>query len=299
MSVINALASAWVLAVAGDIQQPGDHPRTTKVNGTDRSYIVHIPTSYLRGSPTPLVLCLHGAGTTGKMMQNLTGLSKKADEANFIVVFPSGTGFGQLLTWNAGGFQKGVGSKADDVAFMRQIMDELSKELWIDQARIYACGLSNGGMMSYRLASELSDRVAAIAVVAGSVAVEDCKPKRPVPVLHIHGTADNVVPFQMTEKNMPPFMKLKTVQESVKLWVKLDGCADQPEVEQISKPDDLKVVRKRHNNGKNGSEVVLVEVEEGGHTWPGMPPPLKVFGKSAKLSANDLIWDFFQKHPMK
>lgn len=145
----------------------------------------------------------------------------------------------------------------------------------------------------------MSDRIAAIAVVAGSVAVEECKPKRPVPVLHIHGTADNVVAFQMTEKNMPPFMKLKSVQESIKMWVKLDCCAEQPEVEQISKPDDLKIIRKRHNHGKNGSEVVLVEVEEGGHTWPGMPPPLKMFGKSAKMSANDLIWDFFQKHPMK
>jgi polyhydroxybutyrate depolymerase len=182
---------------------------------------------------------------------------------------------------------------------MKQIVDELAKDLWIDQNRIHACGLSNGGMMSYRLASELSDRIASIAIVAGTVALEDCKPKRPVPVLHIHGTADNIVPFQMTEKNMPPFMKVKTVQDSIKLWVKLNGCTEQPEVEQVSKPDDLKVVRKRHNNGKNGSEVILVEVEEGGHTWPGMPPPLKVFGKSAKVSANDMIWDFFQKHPMK
>ena len=297
MTVVHGFSWICALTLCGEIN-PGDHTRTIKVNGADRSYIVHVPKGYLREKPTSVVLCLHGAGMTGKMMQNVSGLSAKADEANFVVVFPSGTGFGQFLTWNAGGFQKGVGSRADDVAFMGLILDELGKELSVDKRRIYACGLSNGGMMSYRLASELSDRIAAIGVVAGVVAVDECKPKRAVPVLHFHGTADPVVAFEMTEKNMPPFMKVKSVQESINLWVKLDGCAESPEIERISQKDDLKVIRKRHSGGKEGSEVVLVEVEDGGHTWPGMPPPLKMFGKSTKVSANDLLWEFFQKHPM-
>jgi len=298
MLLLNSLLLIGLIAPPGEITQPGDYTRTTKVGGVERSYIVHVPTGYLKGNATPLVFCLHGAGMTAKMMQNVSGMSKKADEANFIVVFPAGTGIGQFLAWNSGGFQKGMGSRADDVAFIRQIIDELSKEVWIDNRHIHACGLSNGGMMSYRLASEMSDKIASIAIVGGTVALEECKPKRPVSVLHFHGTADPIVAFKMTEKNMPPVMKIKSVQDSIQMWVKLNGCAEKADVETISKPDDLKVVCKRHNNGKDNSEVILVEVEEGGHTWPGMPPPLKVFGKSAKLSANDLIWDFFQKHPL-
>ena len=278
---------------------PGDHPRTLRVAGVERSYIVHIPTGFLRGNPTPVVLCLHGAGMTGKMMANVSDLNKKADQSGFVVVYPNGTGLGQFLTWNAGGFTTGIGSRADDVAFIRQILDELSREIWLDKRRVFACGLSNGGMMCYRLASELSDRIAAIGVVAGVVALAECKPARPVAVLHFHGTADGVVSFLMTDKNMPPFMKLKSVQESIKIWVKLDGCQEEPVVDVLSKADDpLKVTRKRHPGGRDGTEVVLVEVAGGGHTWPGQVPALRLLGKSASVSANDLLWDFFQKHPM-
>jgi polyhydroxybutyrate depolymerase len=191
--------------------------------------------------------------------------------------------------------------RADDVAFIGKLMDDLGTVVKVDEKRVYACGMSNGGMMCYRLAAELSDRIAAIAPVAGTIATEESKPKRPVPVIHFHGTKDNIVPFEMAKGKTPAFMKLKGVEESVQTWVKLNGCDERPKTDTISKDgDEMKVTRKTYGGGKGGAEVVLVVIEEGGHTWPGQQPPVGFIGKSAtNVSANDLMWEFFRKHKLK
>ena len=146
----------------------------------DRSYLAHVPPKYDPMQPTPVVLILHGAGMNGWIMASFCGMNQKSDEAGFIVVYPSGTGLaGLMLVWNAGGF-----------APRRPTMWRLSARCWMTSPpsstwtpkRVYATGMSNGGMMCYRLAAELSDRIAAIAPVAGTMAVDNYNPKRPVPV---------------------------------------------------------------------------------------------------------------------
>lgn len=281
---------------------PGDHTRTLRMDESDRTYLIHVPKSYDPNKPTPVVLALHGAAMDGSMMVWFSGLNKKSDEAGFVVVFPNGSGLGTFRTWNAGGFSgKMTAGKADDVAFINRLLDDLGTVVKVDEKRVYACGMSNGGMMCYRLASELSERIAAIAPVAGTIAIEECKPKRPVPVIHFHGSKDKVVPFEMKNGKSPPFMKLKGVEESIQTWVELNGCDSMPTTETIANAgDELKVTRTNYGGGKEGSEVVLVVIEEGGHTWPGKKPPVGFIGKSVQnISANDLMWDFFQKHPMK
>jgi polyhydroxybutyrate depolymerase len=281
---------------------PGNHIRTLTVDGRERAYLVHVPKEYDPKTPTPVVLALHGAAMDGSMMVWFSGLNKKADDAGFVVVYPSGTGTGPFRTWNAGGFTgKMAEGRPDDVAFIAKLLDDLASVVTVDEKRVYACGMSNGGMMCYRLAAELSDRIAAVAPVAGTVAVEESKPKRAVPVLHIHGSKDAIVPFGMTKGRAPPFMKLKGVEESVQTWVKLNGCDGKPKAETISKDgDEMTVTRTTYGNGKDGSEVVLIVVEGGGHTWPGREPPVGFIGKSAKnVSANDLMWEFFQRHKLK
>lgn len=204
-------------------------------------------------------------------------------------------------TWNAGGFQgKMAEGKGDDVAFIGKLLDDLGTVVKVDEKRVYACGMSNGAMMCYRLGAELSDRIAAIAPVAGTIAIEESKPKRPVPVLHIHGTKDTLVPFEVGQGKAPGFMRLKSVQDSIQAWVKLNECENQPKTEVLSKGgDEMPVTRKTYAGGKGGAEVVLVTVEGGGHTWPGQKPPVGFIGKSAmNVSANDLIWEFFQKHKL-
>lgn len=280
----------------------GDHTRTLTVGGLKRTYLVHVPKKYDPKTPTPVVLALHGAAMNGPMMVSFSGLTEKSDAAGFVVVYPSGTGAGPFLTWNACGFTgKMAEGKADDVAFVGKLLDDLGTVVKVDDKRVYACGMSNGGMMCYRLAAELSDRIAAVAPVAGTVAIDDSKPKRPVPVLHFHGSKDGIVPFEAAKGKAVPFMKLKGVEESVQTWVKLNGCDEKPKTDTLSKDgDEMKVTRTTYGNGKDGSEVVLVVIEGGGHTWPGREPPVGFIGKSAKnVSANDLMWEFFQRHKLK
>jgi polyhydroxybutyrate depolymerase len=280
----------------------GDHTRTVMMGEQKRTYLVHIPKDYDPKKPASVVLALHGAAMNGSMMVWFSGLNKTSDKAGFIVVYPSGTGTGPFLTWNAGGIKGRMAEgRADDVAFIGKLLDDLGTVVKVDEKRVYACGMSNGGMMSYRLAAELSDRIAAVAPVAGTIAIDESKPKRPVPVIHFHGSKDNMVPFEMAKGKAPAFMKLKGVEDSIQTWVKLNGCDEKPKTETLSKDsDDMKVIRKTYGGGKDGSEVVLVVIEEGGHTWPGQQPPVSFIGRSTKnISANDLMWEFFQKHPMK
>jgi polyhydroxybutyrate depolymerase len=274
---------------------PGDHTRTLLMGAQKRTYLVHVPKNYDPKKPAPVVLALHGAGMTGSMMPWFSGLNKKSDQAGFIVVYPSGLFF----LWNAGGFKRKMAEgKSDDVAFIGKVLDDLGTVVKMDETRIYACGMSNGAMMCYRLAAELSDRIAAIAPVAGTIAIDESKPKRPVPVIHFHGTKDTLVPFERAKRKASSFVRLKGVEESIQTWVKLNGCDEKPKIETISKEgDELMVLRKTFGGGKSGAEVVLVVIEGGGHTWPGQQPPVGFIGKSAmNVSANDLIWEFFQKH---
>ena len=156
-------------------------------------YSVHIPPSYDSGRPTPVVLVFHSAMMNGDLMARLCGLSEKADRSGFVVVYANGTGSTPLfLYWDAGGVR---GRVSDDVGYVAKLLDDLATVVNVDPKRVFATGMSNGAMMCYRLAAELSDRIAAIAAVAGTMAIEDCRPRRPVPVLHFHGTKDGLVLF--------------------------------------------------------------------------------------------------------
>lgn len=287
--------------VKPDSLDPGDHSRSLMMGDLKRDYLFHIPKGYNPKNPAPVVLALHGAAMDGASMVWFSGLNTTSEKDNFIVVYPDGTGIGPFRIWNAGGFNgKMAEGKADDVAYIGKVLDDLGTVINVDAKRVYACGMSNGAMMCYRLAAEMSDRIAAIAPVAGTVAIQESHPKRPVSVIHFHGTKDQLVPFESTT-NTQSFMKLKSVDGSIQTWIKLDGCADRPKIDVISNNgDEMKVTRKTYSGGKDGAEVVLVIIDGGGHTWPGQKPPVDFLGKSAlNISADDLIWEFFKKHPMK
>ncbi len=283
---------------------PGEHSRVVTADGRTRSYVVHVPPGYLPEEPTSVVLAFHGAGLNARMMMLISGLNKKADEAGFVAVYPNGTGLANLvLTWNSGGLPESITErKPDDVAFTAALLDDLAEVVNVDAKRVYATGMSNGGMMCYRLAAELSDRIAAIAPVCGTVAIEPWKPTRPMPVMHFHGTADRIVPFDGPAKPMPQFVSFKSVEETIRLCVTANGCRQKPETVQLpdTADDGTTVVRSTHAPCRKGAEVVLHTIEGGGHTWPGQPPPNRFLGKSTKdIAANDLMWEFFERHPME
>jgi polyhydroxybutyrate depolymerase len=293
-----------MLAVGGEKLGPGDHERSLQIGDLRRSYVVHVPPHYDPKVPIPVVLALHGAATNGRMMANYSGLSKKADEAGFAVVYPNGTGAGGvLLTWNSGGLRHaGQTSSADDVGYLRKVLDDLPTCLAVDPKRVYATGISNGGMMCYRLASEMSDRIAAIAPVAGTIAIDNYHPKRPVPVIHFHGTLDKLVPFEGRPSDAAKLFGFKSVPETMRILAKCNACGRDPQTTELPDKahDGTQVTRKVYVPKEGGAEVVLYTIAGGGHTWPGHPFPVRFLGKATEqISANDLIWDFFQKHPLE
>jgi polyhydroxybutyrate depolymerase len=280
----------------------GDHLRHLSVGGLGRSYFVHVPKGYDLTKPTPVVLAFHGAWMNGAMMATFCALSEKADAAGFIVAYPNGTGFGDAaLFFNAWSAPRPEGPP-DDVIFTAKLLDDLASVTNVDPKRVFATGMSNGGMMCHRLAAELSDRIAAIAAVSGTLSIPQCNPTRPVPVIHFHGTADRIVPFGGPNPNGPRLLKFKSVEQTIKTWCDIDGCPAEPRTTEFpdTAHDGTSAVQKVYGPGKQGAEVVLIQVEGGGHTWPGRQPPVRFIGKSTmNISANDLIWDFFCKHPMK
>ncbi|MSQ93378.1 MAG: polyhydroxybutyrate depolymerase [Gemmataceae bacterium] len=295
-----SLALVAILAISqSEPLGPGDHKRPLTVDELKRPYWVHVPPKYDPKQPSAVVLVLHGALMDGKLMEGFSGLSRTADEHNFIAVYPSGT----MATWNAGLFPGEKNNKTDDVKYLGKVLDDVESAFKVDKKRIYITGLSNGAMMSYRLASEMSERIAAIAPVAGTLALDKYAPKRPVPVIHFHGTKDLLVPFNGPDRKKDAFalMKFKSVNDTIQACVKANGCNQKPtETEIEARADKLKVIRKDYGKGKHGAEVILYVVENGGHTWPGVTLLPAFLGASTKnISANEVMWEFFRRHPLK
>lgn len=294
-------------AVAAPARLPhGEHTRSITVDGRMRKYRVVVPRTVDLVAASPVVLAFHGGGGNPDSMIRLSGLNTSAEKHGFVVVYPYGSArFGERrLTFNAGN----VGGYAmqqniDDVAFTRALLDDLATVARIDQDRVYATGMSNGAMMAYRLASELSDRIAAIAPVGGPMGTAECRPTRPVPVMHFHGTADTLAPFRGGFGVLPDGSKGVTeffsVEHSIAKWVAANQCPPDPRVEELPDKvsDGTSVIKKTWSGGPDGAEVVLIEVTGGGHTWPGETPVAGFLGVSTKdISANDMMWEFFTRH---
>ncbi len=293
-------AAAALAVLPASPLPPGNYSRSVMIGAESRTYLIHLPPSYDPNVPTPVVLAFHSAAMNGSAMAKQTGLNDTADRHGFVTVYPNGTGTTSLfLYWDAGGVR---GKPSDDVGFVSRLLDDLGTVVNVDSKRVFATGMSNGGMLCYRLAAELSERVAAIAPVAGTMALEEWRPKRPVSVLHFHGTKDGIVLYHGPDEHIPKNLKFLSVDDTIGAWVRADDCPARPVVEELPDRahDGTRVRRERYGPGKEGAEVVLYVIEGGGHTWPGREPPVRLLGKSTHdISANELIWEFFQRHPMK
>ncbi|MGB8707971.1 MAG: PHB depolymerase family esterase [Dehalococcoidia bacterium] len=277
--------------------------------GLQRTYNVHVGSSYDKARPTPLLIILHGGGGTGQGMPKLTNFDTIADRENFIIVYPDGF----EKHWNDG---RGLSQysaqtqNVDDVGFISALIDHLSDELNIDAKRVYVTGISNGGMMSHRLGCELSQKIAAIAPVASNIPVNMASvwaPSRPVPVLIINGTDDPLERWEGGEIRLGrnTFGIVLSVSDTVKFWVEKDQCSPSLTITQLpdKDPSDGTTVRKEVYGGcENGAEVVLYAVEGGGHTWPGglQYLPESIIGRTSRdFDASEVIWQFFKEQPIK
>jgi polyhydroxybutyrate depolymerase len=275
-----------------------DTTRTLAFDGIERSYILHIPPSYNGSQAAPLVLSFHGGGGNAENEMRLSGFDSLADEKGFIVVYPNGTGRlgDKILTWNGGtccGYA--AANNIDDVGFVRALVTDLQTTVTIDAKRIYATGLSNGGILAYRLACDASDLIAAIGPVSGTQNIAPCNPSQPVSVIHFHGTADEHLPYNggVGDKSLAgvPFASVK---DTMDFWLNFDQCPTMPQTESFAD-----IQHDTYANCSNGSGVELYTIIGGKHAWPGSDGPGWPGGDqpSQTISATKLIWDFFAAHP--
>lgn len=266
---------------------------TIQSGGLTREYRLYVPAAYTGATPVPLVLNLHGYGSNNVEQEFYSFFHPIADTANFLVVHPNGTldNQGQRF-WNT--FLVPV-SNVDDVGFLSNLIDTLAANYNIDPNRIYSTGMSNGGFMSYSLACELNDRIAAIASVTGSMIqskLDACNPPRPVPVMEIHGTADAVVPY-----NGQPLSTFVAIPALVTAWVGFNGCNLNPVVTPVpntNTTDGCTAERYLYAGGINGSTVEHYKVIDGAHTWPGALVTIGVTNQD--FSASREIWRFFSQY---
>jgi polyhydroxybutyrate depolymerase len=279
-----------------------------------RTYIFYIPSSYNRSVPVPLVIALHGRGVDGEGMILVTrkGFDRLADRDGFITVYPDGI----ELNWNDGRMDEEADDRAhtediDDVGFMAALADRMVRDYNVDPNRIYVTGISNGAIMSYRLACELSHKIAAIAPVDGNIPqlfIPECSPSRHIPVLAINNVNDPMVPFEGGEihghSGRKILGKVLSVEQSIGYWVKKNGCSPVPVVNEEpdrDPADGTRVTSMEYVNRDDGTEVILFIVDGGGHTWPGglQYLPERVIGKTSRdIDANEVIWSFFRRQTL-
>lgn len=298
----------------------GNYGRRLDFGGVERFYEVHVPPGYVAGRPTPVVFALHGGGGTAGPTRFISQIEPVSDTNGFLVVYPAGTRTKRflrdlILVWNVGfTFKYPWVNESDDVGFISTIIDDLERYFAVDRRRVYVTGLSNGGAMSYRLAAELSDRIAAVAPLAGQLAYGqlDWKPpSRSVPIMHFHGLLD---PFNRWEGNVAKDSLfedavLHPVPEVLSSWAQLYGCDGELAEDEARGA----ATRLSYRGCPEGIEVVLWKVANGGHTWPGgrvtqAERTGKILGiqvveqgvgpVSDDIYAAELIWEFFERHAL-
>lgn len=266
-------------------EEPGDYLDSLTVADLERWFVVHVPPQYEPGQPMPLVFNLHGRGSNTIQQRDASQMDRKADEEGFIVVYPQA--LGQPTTW-FGVLLGEVGQP--DMDFFVELIDYLNGKLDVDPARIYATGISNGATMVNRLGCEMSDVFAGIAPVAGAHSgLHLCEISQPVSMLAIHGTEDQIIPFEGGGQDAP------SVKTWVEAWAERDGCQGSP----LSKQPYEDVLLESWDECDDGAAVAFYAVEGGGHTWLGLKYDPQSSSFTPEVGATDVIWEFFEAHPKR
>jgi polyhydroxybutyrate depolymerase len=263
--------------------------------GVPRDYIIFLPQNYNGVDKLPLVFNLHGGSLNAQQQLDYSKMNEVADTVGFIVVYPNAV----LTAWSCGiNLTEG---HVNDVGFIDALIDTLANNYSVDEERIYCCGFSLGGFMCHRLACELSNRIAAIADVAGSIAqhfTTDSTTAHPMPVLKFHGTADQIIPYD--GKN-----EYCSVQQTLTYWANFNHCnlPDTTLLINIDPLDGCTVQKIKYSFSQDIGEVVHYKVLNGGHSWPGGDTAYfthlgagPIGNTTMDINASELIWDFFKNY---
>lgn len=281
---------------------PGDYDLTVTNGDDSRQVIVHLPPNYDGEARLPLIIVLHGGGGRASQIQRVSRMDAAADEYGFIAVYPDGSGPLEeaLFTWNTGhccgyALEHGV----DDVAFLNVLIDSMLSHFAVDAERVFVTGISNGGMMAYRAAAELSERIAGIAPIAGTIGGSPPdsdasyvipQPSHPVAVLAFHGFEDQHVLYAggVGPQSVEPGRFDMSVADSIAFWVAANGCDSEPIAESRA---DGNVIIQRYQGC--AAPVVLVTIVDGGHSWPGGVRGLLGETPTRDISASEMMLEFF------
>ncbi|MFN8283654.1 MAG: T9SS type A sorting domain-containing protein [Chitinophagales bacterium] len=255
-----------------------------------RKYIVYLPRNYATSENLPLVINMHGFLTTAQFEMDYTQFNKTADTARCIVIYPEGVD----LRWNSGTFFF-VTSTVDDVGFLGDLMDRAAVLYNADMKKVYCTGYSAGGFMSYKMACDATNRVAAIAPNVASMVFDNlssCVPARPIHIAAFNGTADPITAYVGFPGNFPSIDSVKH------FWQIKNGCAAAATIDTLPdlRNDGTRVVRYTYNNCAQAAEQVYYKVINGGHVWPGANDIfLGLLGKTTQdISMNTIAWNFFK-----
>jgi polyhydroxybutyrate depolymerase len=294
--VVLALPAAMAVGEAAAFHLRNRNNGALTSSGESREYLLYVPKSYDPARPTSLVISMHGAGMWPAAQRDVSQWNAVADQYGFLVVYPSGARRLGPRVWRTENDPEGRA----DVRFLADLIDRLTAGYNIDPRRIYADGLSNGGGMAFVLSCTLSDRIAAVGLVASAQLLpwSGCTDPRPVPMIAFHGTDDRFAPYLGGTSWVAPaasvaFPAIPTFAAS---WARRNRCHAAP-VESMVAPD---VTRREYTGCSNDATVSLYTIHEGGHTWPGGDAlPAWFAGRtSAGVNASREEWAFFQAHPL-
>jgi polyhydroxybutyrate depolymerase len=273
------------------VAEPGLHEDSMTFGGLERTWRVYVPQSLPAGMAAPLVIGLHGGTGSAAQFENTTRMDAQAEAGRFIAVYPDGTGVAQ--TWNGGaccGYA--VRNEVDDVSFIGALLDRLTADYPIDWTRVYATGHSNGAILSLRLGCELSDRIAAVGAVAGSLEVPGCAPSQPVAVLLIHGDADESHPIGggtgPDSIAGVPFNSAANTMETMRTAM---GCSAE-----TAESVDGAITTTNWTGCPHGIAVELQVIAGASHSWPGGKPTLVGGQPSQALDATAAVWQFMSQY---
>ncbi len=274
---------------------------TLEHGSVQRTYHLYVPSTYRESKPTPLLMALHGRPGNPQRMVDLTGFNARAEQHGFIVVYPQGLD----RYWNYLHGISGYRPQPNDSDFLLSVVDDIRNHFSIDDRRIYATGISNGGFMAQRLACHAPDKFAGFASVAatGYAGMSlDCVEHSPVNMLYLHGTADTKVPWKglsIEDGSGGSQAVTLSITDSVKFWSDRNRCSAQVSSQEIQAQGNSPGTRVKilsSNACANHAEVVLYAVIGGGHNWPGVPdfiPPAVAGRVNLDIHASDVIWTFF------
>ncbi|MEZ5059573.1 MAG: T9SS type A sorting domain-containing protein [Saprospiraceae bacterium] len=262
-------------------------------DGLNRTYILYVPASYTGDESVPLLFNFHGYGSNAQEQFYYADFRSIAEREQFLLVLPQGTEFNGNTHWNVGGTY--FGSTTNDIGFTEALIDKLESEYNIDSKRIYSTGMSNGGYMSFHLACNLSEKIAAVASVTGAMtpfSLNNCDCKHPMPAMQIHGTNDPVVPYNGA-------IWTQSIPSVLNYWVDFNRTDANPSIEMVPNINSFDQSTAEHQVWANGDAGVTVEhfrIIGGEHTWPGSPIPIGVTNQD--INACEEIWKFFSRYDL-